>query len=268
MGLTVEHHGSSRASDEALDIMRRLWDYKSGDPAFPFETERYSGTVVKRPVPAPYRKHHPHVIVTARRQAALERAAANGWPVFLGTGQRGDDALLAQQLTAYRTALVAAGHAQATIDECMRWTCYDVMNVSVAETDEQAQENAARARAERNAFRDIFLDRNSRLADAIPVAAELGSREAGAPRPSGGGGNAPEALIGSPDTVARRIQHLSDWGVNHLLLRFMGEWAGDTKPIAEQSMRLFEKEVAPRFKGTPIAHDPLAIDLSLPAVHA
>ena len=32
MGLTVEHHGSSRTSDEALEVMEKLWNYKSGDP--------------------------------------------------------------------------------------------------------------------------------------------------------------------------------------------------------------------------------------------
>ena len=40
MGLTVEHHGSSRASDEALEVMQRLWDYKNGDPAYDFETDQ------------------------------------------------------------------------------------------------------------------------------------------------------------------------------------------------------------------------------------
>src|SRR5262249_20704325 len=108
MGLSVEHHGSSRASDEALELMAKLWDYQNGDPALEFETDCYRGTVVKRPVPVPYRQHHPHVIVTARRPEALARAAAQGWPIFLGTGQRGDDALLQAQLQGYRDGLAAA----------------------------------------------------------------------------------------------------------------------------------------------------------------
>jgi alkanesulfonate monooxygenase SsuD/methylene tetrahydromethanopterin reductase-like flavin-dependent oxidoreductase (luciferase family) len=254
MGLSVEHHGSSRASDEALDVMQRLWDYQNGDPAFTFETERYRGTVVKRPAPVPYRKHHPHIIVIARRQAALERAAQKGWPIFVGGGQPDDD--LRAQLSTYRGALSSAGHPQAVIDECLQWTCYDLHNIVVADTDEEAQAGAQQARAERNAMRDVFTARNSRLADAIPIAAELGERNApmGNGRPQGGGGGG--GLIGNPETVARRIQQLSDQGINHLLLRFMGEWSGTTKTVAERSMRLFHKEVMPQFKDVALLSAP------------
>src|SRR5262249_68191 len=112
---------------------------------------------------------------------------------------------------------------------------------------------------ERNAMRDVFVERNSRLADAIPVADELGPRQAGPNegRPRGSGGT----MIGSPDTVARRIQQLSDWGVSHLLLPFMGHGAGETKTIAESSMRLFNKEVMPRFGDAAPVTDPLSVDL-------
>jgi alkanesulfonate monooxygenase SsuD/methylene tetrahydromethanopterin reductase-like flavin-dependent oxidoreductase (luciferase family) len=250
MGLSVEHHGSSRAGDEALEIMQHLWDYKNGDPAYAFETERYRGTIVKRVVPAPYHKHHPHVIVTARRPEAFERAAQRGLPIFLGTGQGGSDELLVQQVETYRSALLAADHPQEVIDECLRWSCYDVMNVSVAATDELAQENAQKARAERNAMRDVFTARNARLANAIPVAEELGSRQQAA--------STGAALIGSPDTVAKRIEQLSEWGINHLLLRFVGEWAGETKGICESSMRLFNKEVMPRFERGPALNGSMA----------
>jgi alkanesulfonate monooxygenase SsuD/methylene tetrahydromethanopterin reductase-like flavin-dependent oxidoreductase (luciferase family) len=250
MGLTVEHHGSSRAGDEALEIMEHLWDYKNGDPAYAFETERYRGTIVKRPVPAPYHKHHPHIIVTARRPEAFERAAQKGWPIFLGTGQQGNDQLLIDQINTYRSALMAAEHPQEVVDECLRWACYDVMNVSVAATEELAQENAEKARADRNAMRDVFTARNARLADAIPVTEELGSRQRGA--------STGAALIGSPDTVAKRIEQFQEWGINHLLLRFMGEWAGETKGICESSMRLFNKEVMPRFEKSPTFNSSLA----------
>jgi alkanesulfonate monooxygenase SsuD/methylene tetrahydromethanopterin reductase-like flavin-dependent oxidoreductase (luciferase family) len=252
MGLTVEHHGSSRASDEALEVMQRLWDYQNGDPAFDFATERYRGTVVKRPAPVPYHKHHPHIIVTARRTEALQRAAQKGWPIFLGGGQPDDD--MKQQLAIYRSALDAAGHPQDVIDECTQWSCYDAHNIVVADTDEEAQSRAQQARAERNAMRDIFTARNARLADAIPVAAELGERTPamGNGRPRGAG----DVLIGSPDTVARRLQQIADQGINHLLLRFLGEWSGTTRTISEQSMRLFHKEVMPRFRDVALVGGP------------
>jgi alkanesulfonate monooxygenase SsuD/methylene tetrahydromethanopterin reductase-like flavin-dependent oxidoreductase (luciferase family) len=266
MGLTVEHHGSSRASDEALEVMQRLWDYKNGDPAYDFETERYRGTVVKRVVPAPYYQHHPHVIVTARRREALERAARNGWPIFVGGGP-GDDEIMAEQLRTYRAALVAAGHPQDVIDECMRWTCCDIHNIAVGDTDEEARANAQLARAERNAFRDVVTARNKRLADLSSIAAELGDGPParGSAMPQAGDG---ARVIGNPDTVARRIQEFCDLGINHFLLRFAGEWSGDTRGIAEKSMRLFHEEIMPRFADTAPLQDPLAVKLESPDLTA
>ena len=49
--------------------------------------------------------------------------------------------------------------------------------------------------------------------------------------------------------LAERVQKLADLGINHLLVRFLGEWPGQTRWVSEQSMKLFAQEVAPRFKG-------------------
>jgi alkanesulfonate monooxygenase SsuD/methylene tetrahydromethanopterin reductase-like flavin-dependent oxidoreductase (luciferase family) len=70
-----------------------------------------------------------------------------------------------------------------------------------------------------------------------------------------------ETIAGSPDTVAARVQGLVDLGINHLLLRFLGEWTGETRSISEKSMRLFSREVMPRFKAIPPLRDPLALKL-------
>jgi hypothetical protein len=47
---------------------------------------------------------------------------------------------------------------------------------------------------------------------------------------------------------AAEAQELADLGINHLLVRFLGEWPGKTRHISEASMKLFSKEVMPRFK--------------------
>jgi hypothetical protein len=36
-------------------------------------------------------------------------------------------------------------------------------------------------------------------------------------------------------------------GINHLHLRFLGEWDGETRHICKTSAELFAKEVLPRF---------------------
>jgi alkanesulfonate monooxygenase SsuD/methylene tetrahydromethanopterin reductase-like flavin-dependent oxidoreductase (luciferase family) len=247
MGLTAEHHGSSRAADEALEVLQELWAFRTGDPTYTFETERYRGEIVKRVVPAPYHKAHPTIITTASREPALLRAARNGWPVFAGTW--GDEAFLAQQLRTYRQVLAESHHPPEVIEECLQWCTYDWLSVVVAETDEQALANAAEARAERMAFRDIVAQRAGR-----PIFGPARAERPGA-NPSAGayrrGGDMSHVIAGNPDTVSAEVQKLVDVGINHILVRFMGEWTGATRHIAESSMRLFAQEVLPRFKDVP-----------------
>ena len=68
-------------------------------------------------------------------------------------------------------------------------------------------------------------------------------------------------IAGNPDTVAAKVQELADIGINHLLVRFIGDWTATTRPIAEASMRLFSREIMPRFKDLAPLRDPLALDL-------
>ena len=43
------------------------------------------------------------------------------------------------------------------------------------------------------------------------------------------------------------MKQLADMGINHLHLRFLGEWDGETRHICKTSAELFAKEVLPRF---------------------
>jgi alkanesulfonate monooxygenase SsuD/methylene tetrahydromethanopterin reductase-like flavin-dependent oxidoreductase (luciferase family) len=54
-------------------------------------------------------------------------------------------------------------------------------------------------------------------------------------------------IAGSPDTFAAKVKQLADMGINHLHLRFLGEWDGETRHICKTSAELFAKEVLPRF---------------------
>ena len=55
------------------------------------------------------------------------------------------------------------------------------------------------------------------------------------------------SLAGTPDTIAAKVKQLADMGINHLHLRFLGEWDGETRHICKTSAELFAKEVMPRF---------------------
>jgi alkanesulfonate monooxygenase SsuD/methylene tetrahydromethanopterin reductase-like flavin-dependent oxidoreductase (luciferase family) len=54
-------------------------------------------------------------------------------------------------------------------------------------------------------------------------------------------------IAGTPDTIAAKVKHLAEMGINHLHLRFLGEWDGETRNTFKESAELFAKEVLPRF---------------------
>ena len=55
----------------------------------------------------------------------------------------------------------------------------------------------------------------------------------------------PPASTVMPEMVAAQLRELQELGVNHVLLRFLGQWNGESKWIAQQSMKLFSEQVMP-----------------------
>jgi alkanesulfonate monooxygenase SsuD/methylene tetrahydromethanopterin reductase-like flavin-dependent oxidoreductase (luciferase family) len=222
-GLDEDYHGSGQATRDSLAVMERLWDYESGDAPYEFQTPAWRGRIVKRIAPSPHRRRRPMLIRTARTDEATLEAARRGSPVFLGTF----GAQLDTQVPLYREALADAGHPESIVAECLRWSTVDWLSVVVAERDEDAPGLVAQARAEQAELRNRFLQ-------------QLG-------QPVLGPDDTIPAIAGGPEAIAEHVRALRDAGVNHLLLRFLGEWHGSTRWISEQSMRLFSERVAPLF---------------------
>lgn len=241
MGLEKEYHGSGQAARDTLDVMQTLWDYQTGEPEYTFEMPANRGTIRRRVVPAAYRKRHPIVIRTASRDAAVVTAAQNGWPAFLGTF--GSESPLEEQAATYRRVLDESNHPPEVVAECLRWCTCDWLSVVVADTDEEAWANAAKARAEHLAIRGRFVERHG------PIEGPVMRRKEGVSNAAAfaAGGDMSDIIAGSPETVAAKVQALSDLGINHLLVRFLGEWTGETRYISENSMRLFSREIIPQF---------------------
>ena len=242
MGLEADYHGSGKAAQDTLEIMQKLWDFRTGDPEYVFKTPAHQGAIRRRVTPAPYRKHHPTVIRTASRDASLLAAAKNGWPVFLGA--TGATATPAEQWRTYLDALAKERHAPDVIAECLRWSTVDWLSVVVADTDEEAQKRLDLARAERTQMRQKYSAQHGPLHGPL-ARAKTGQANATA---FAAGGDMMDSIVGSPATVTRKVQELVDLGINHLLLRFVGEWTGETRWISETSMNLFAQEVAPKFR--------------------
>ncbi len=256
LGLDVEYHRSGRAAEDSLAIMQRLWDFRTGDPGYEFETPTQKGSIVRRVTPAPYRKHHPTVIRTASRDASVVKAAQMGLPAFLGTFSA--ESTLQDQLRVYRKVLAEANHSQAIVEECLRWCTTDWLAVVVADTDAEAQRRAGEARAEHLAMRNQYVARYGEIVGPV-VQRKPGASAAAA---YAAGGDMHNLIAGTPEAVAAKVRALVDLGMNHLLVRFLGEWPGKTRHISEASMRLFAREVIPRFRDIPALTDPRALELT------
>lgn len=239
LGVDKEYHASGRAGEDTLDAMERLWTFRNGDTPYEFSVGSNSGLVKRRIMPAPYSDPYPTLIRVATREPSLIKAAQKGWPVFLGIF--GSD--LGHQMRIYREALMAANHPQNIVDNCLRWCSYDWVGVTVARTDEEAQKREALARAETIGIRKRYVERHGPTDGPVirPTQGRSRSDDYAA------GGDMKATIAGSPDTVAAMVQKLADKGINHLHLRFLGEWDGETRYVTHESAELFAKEVMPRF---------------------
>ncbi len=244
LGVDPEYHGSGRAAEDTLDVMDRLWNFKSGDPEYTFSVGANSGRITRRVMPAPYTKPHPIIIRTASREASLIRAGKMGWPAFFGIF--GTDAR--EQMRIYRQALDAANHPPDVVENALRWCSFDWLSTVVAPTDAEAKEREAIAKAEQMAIRRRYIERYGVLEGPV-IKAPAGKATAS----YAAGGDMTDVIAGSPETVAAKVQALADIGINHLHVRFLGEWNGETRHVAHDSAVLFANEVMPRFAGTKLS---------------
>jgi alkanesulfonate monooxygenase SsuD/methylene tetrahydromethanopterin reductase-like flavin-dependent oxidoreductase (luciferase family) len=109
------------------------------------------------------------------------------------------------------------------------------------------------ARAERMELRERFLRRSDAPLHG-PTSVNGNGRSSASQFAAGG--DMSRVIAGSPDTVADEVQKVAALGINHLLVRFLGEWHGETRWIFEQSMQLFAERVMPLFRGA--GHEQLA----------
>jgi alkanesulfonate monooxygenase SsuD/methylene tetrahydromethanopterin reductase-like flavin-dependent oxidoreductase (luciferase family) len=239
LGIDPEYHASGKAAEDTLDVMRRLWSFRDGDPEYTFSIGHYSGTVKRRVMPAPYTKPHPTVIRTATREPAIVRAAHLGLPAFLGV--LGAD--LREQIRIYGAALAEANHPPEIEQNCLRWCSVDWLSLCVAETDEEAKAREKLAQAEQMAMRRQYIARYGRL-DGPVMTQKAGKSTA---EDYSKGLDMVGSIAGSPDTVAAKIQELVDLGIHHMHVRFIGEWTGETHQIVKDSAELFAREIIPRF---------------------
>lgn len=240
-GYTSEYQEATPAYEATMDAAERLWAWNDGDEPVTFDTGYHRGTVSARVMPAPYRKPRPNMIVAASREESLRAAGAAGLPIFVVTFD-GVEARN-QQLALYREALAAAGHPEQVLRFCRDWCTVDWTAVVIAESLAEAEDSFERAKEERLRYRRMYTEHQTGQSLAHARADDGSSLQApAADRPE-----LRNPIVGTPEMITEHVGELQRAGLDHLLLRFMGEWNGDTRGVFQNSLRLFANEVMPKF---------------------
>ena len=241
-GHGVRREESRTRMEEAVDILLQAWTR---------ERVNYTGqhwTIVDVPVyPKPLTVPHPPLAFAVTSPESIDWAARHGFAI-LSSGLTNPVANSLAQREKYRAALVAHGHAQPVIDGLLaRWVV--TKHVYVAPTDAEA---AADARGPELWYQDSFI--RSLKADTITGLHESVYRESedAIRRVSSLDWDdllANSLLIGSPETVARKVQELAAAGVAEVACWM--NFGGLPTAKVRRSMRLFADEVMPRFQRQP-----------------
>jgi alkanesulfonate monooxygenase SsuD/methylene tetrahydromethanopterin reductase-like flavin-dependent oxidoreductase (luciferase family) len=236
---------------EAVELIHRAW---TENGPFAFEGGHYPLRYVN-PWPQPLQKPHPPIwIPGSRSRDTLVQIAKRGYCYFLSSRNHGNETAKAQALF----AKVLEEHG----DRYQPFRMGILMSAYVAETDEQAQaesrdgvwyflKNCLKGHLRREGRQLTFgagipyipsEDYRSYLQHSDPTAPLLGDCENWQDLQ-----NSASIVVGSPDTVHRRIMEILETArVGNLLIQFhMGNMPD---PLTRKSMQLFATQVAPRLR--------------------
>jgi alkanesulfonate monooxygenase SsuD/methylene tetrahydromethanopterin reductase-like flavin-dependent oxidoreductase (luciferase family) len=213
---------------EAEEIMIKAWT----TPDFEHKGKFWN---LRLPLlrPRPYTKPHPFIIRACASEEAMLGMARAGRP-FLMNIQSNE--VTKRRMDLYRATMREAGFDEETVARNVENT-WVWRNIFVAETDAEAERLALPAWQTQQEFRQamrkrVYEEQGLLLkADAEPAARNQVQHS---------------ILCGSPDTVCEAIAEIDRIGVGGLILVFrLGPMPAE---VAEESIRLFMRKVAPRFR--------------------
>jgi alkanesulfonate monooxygenase SsuD/methylene tetrahydromethanopterin reductase-like flavin-dependent oxidoreductase (luciferase family) len=230
-GFGIDHHEAQARLDESEEILRAAWT-RDGFR----HRGRFWDLDVPTARPRPYTKPHPPIVRAASGEASLLELARQGRP-FLMNVQPFD--VTRRRIASYRAALRAAGfddeQVARNLGESWVWR-----NIVVAETDAAAERIGVPAFQAMVAGRAELRDRIFRETGMRIVVPESDLPSARASVEHG-------FIHGAPDTVAAAIADIAALGVGGVIATFrLGPMP---HAVAADSLRLFMREVAPRFRG-------------------
>lgn len=217
-----------------LDVMERALAKKPSDPPYEWETAFEHGSLRTRVMPTSYTQPGPRFARATQHDDGVRWTARKGWYLF--TARETEEAM-ADRLDLYVRTLRGSGHSEESIDELLDWSLVQ-KQVVIRDTDEEAVAFALERMEEMGAHQRKNFTMTGDLKDSAQLKSVVGV----SPQ------NPQEFLekamiVGSPDTIKKRIQGFADVGVRHMSLLF--NFGFMTPAQSGRSLELFLEEVLP-----------------------
>jgi len=244
-GSPVEFPGLGRApkdryedNAQVLDAMKQAMLKDKSDPPLEWQTRYGSGTVYTRMMPTGYGRPMPLFAKAAITDEAAEQAGEDG--LYLFTGKQSREPTL-QRWEAYQAGLGRSGLSQEEIEDRLDWS-FVQKQVIVAETDEEAREEAYRRMEALDAFNASLQAHVAHIKQAEqlqPLAANFHrkSREEFYDM---------SYITGTPETVRAELQRYADGGIRHMAMYL--NFSFMAPEVADRSIELFIDEVLPHLR--------------------
>ncbi|HEX6511848.1 MAG TPA: LLM class flavin-dependent oxidoreductase [Chloroflexota bacterium] len=239
VGHGVRQERSRDYLEEGVEVLLQAWTQDRVD--FHGKIWSFDGIPVH---PKPLIKPHPPIAFAVTSPASTQWIGHKGY-AMLSSGLTTPLPALLSQRQAYEQALREGGHSQAAVDALLaRWVVSK--HVYVAPTDAEAQ---TEAEGPERWYLDAFCRSMSPaglkgLDEAVQRDAEQAMKRISSHQ-------WPDLLrdsllVGSPETVRRKVQQLAEAGVGEVLCWM--NFGGLDPAKVRRSMRLFAEEVMPAFR--------------------
>lgn len=238
-GYRIPQIESRERFDETVEILRLAWTQER----FSFHGRFFAFDDV-RVIPKPLQQPHPPLYQVCVSKDGIENTALRGWPMLNSVLTGPVDQLVANRDT-YVATLEKSGRNEAEIAALLgRWGVS--RQIYVADTDAQALAEAKEAELwYQESFRRFVVP--ERIEDAHP-SLQPGFRAMAdkLARVTWEDLVRETLAFGSPETVARHIDHMRQLGVGQVLCWM--NFGGLPQDKIRRSMELFAREVMPRFR--------------------
>jgi alkanesulfonate monooxygenase SsuD/methylene tetrahydromethanopterin reductase-like flavin-dependent oxidoreductase (luciferase family) len=220
--------------DEVIRIAEQARRKTLDDPDLEYATPHSEGVLTRRIMPTSYTKPGPRFGRAALSDEGIVHTAERGWVLMTAREAVPETA---RKWRLYHDTLNASGHDEETLVFAREWSMVQKM-VYVGETDESALADVAGPL-------DYLAEQSKKSFGGTAASAGFKSSIVGVSAVDRDDFLEKAMIVGSPETVARKISEYEGVGIGHMTLVFL---YGQMSPaLGARSLRRFIDEVMPRF---------------------